>query len=58
MAKVRYRSKLAPANLEIIDDDNIKVIFDEPQKSITKGQSVVFYDSDICLGGGIIKETI
>lgn len=55
MAKVRYRSKEAKASIEYIDEFNVKVIFDEPQKSITKGQSVVFYDGNVCLGGGIIK---
>lgn len=55
MAKIRYRAKEASANLEILDNNDIKVIFDEPQRSITKGQSVVFYENDVCLGGGIIK---
>lgn len=54
MAKVRYRAHEAIANIEWAGND-VKVIFDEPQRSITKGQSVVFYENDICLGGGIIK---
>lgn len=54
-AKIRYRAKEALATIEEINKDEIKVIFDEPQRSITKGQSVVFYDNDVCLGGGIIK---
>ena len=55
-AKIRYRSNCAPCTIEKINDNEIKVIFDEKQKSITKGQSVVLYDNDICIGGGIIKE--
>jgi tRNA-specific 2-thiouridylase len=54
LAKIRYRAKAELASLNKIDDDTYEVIFDNPVKSITKGQSVVFYDNDICLGGGII----
>lgn len=53
-AKIRFRSKKAKAHLKKIDNGNIKVIFEEPQRAITKGQSVVFYDEDVMLGGGII----
>lgn len=35
-------------------DDKIKVVFDKPQRAITKGQSVVLYDGDIVVGGGTI----
>lgn len=56
MAKVRYRSKEAEAKIIRCDIDKIKVIFTEAQRSITKGQSVVFYENNICLGGGIISE--
>ena len=52
-AKVRYRAKPAEAVLSI--ENNIaKVMFKEPQRAITKGQSVVFYINDIVLGGGKI----
>lgn len=56
LAKVRYRAKEAKAKLIWHDIDKVEVVFDEPQRSITKGQSVVFYENDICLGGGIISE--
>jgi tRNA-specific 2-thiouridylase len=36
-------------------DDEVRVIFDEPQRSITPGQAVVFYDGDVVVGGGWIK---
>lgn len=55
MAKVRYRAKEAKAILEIKENDEAKLIFEEPQRAITPGQSVVFYIDDIVLGGGKIK---
>ena len=54
-AKVRYRAKEAKAILEVDREKNIaKVIFEEEQRAITPGQSVVFYINDIVLGGGKI----
>ncbi len=54
-AKIRYRHKEQPATVKVIDDDHVLVTFDEPQRAITPGQSVVFYDGDVVLGGGIIE---
>ena len=51
--KTRYSSKEAKGKI-IQDGSNIKVIFDEPQKAITPGQSAVFYIDDVLLGGGKI----
>jgi len=51
--KTRYSSKEVSATL-VIEENKIKVILDEPQKAITTGQSAVFYDGDIVLGGGKI----
>ena len=53
--KTRYSSKEAKAKI-IQEGTNIKVVFDEPQKAITPGQSAVFYVGDIVLGGGKIVE--
>lgn len=54
MAKVRYRAKPAKAILNVLSDGNANVRFDEPQRAITPGQSVVFYIDDVVLGGGKI----
>jgi tRNA-specific 2-thiouridylase len=54
-AKTRYRQPDQSCRIEPIGNDRCKVIFDEPQRAITPGQSVVFYDGEVCLGGGIIE---
>ena len=54
-AKIRYNQKEQPATVIQIDENRIEVVFDEPQRAITKGQSVVLYDGDIIVGGGIIE---
>jgi tRNA-specific 2-thiouridylase len=53
--QVRYRSPASPANVIPLEDNRIKIVFDEPQFSITPGQAAVFYDGDMVLGGGIIE---
>jgi tRNA-uridine 2-sulfurtransferase len=53
--KIRYKSTPAPAWVEPIGDDQIRVIFDEPLRDITPGQGAVVYNDDICLGGGRIE---
>ena len=55
-AKIRYKSQEASATIIPIDDDRVKVVFDEDQNAITAGQSVVFYDGDLVVGGGIIEK--
>jgi tRNA-specific 2-thiouridylase len=53
-AKTRYRQADAPCTLERVLESEIKVDFATPQRAVTPGQSVVFYDRDACLGGGVI----
>lgn len=54
-AKIRYRAKPAKATILVEDSQNVKVIFEVPQRAITKGQAIVFYDDEgIVLGGGKI----
>lgn len=54
MARARYNTKESPARVFLTDDGRIEVEFDESQRAITAGQSVVLYDGDIVLGGGRI----
>ncbi|MBR2381399.1 MAG: tRNA 2-thiouridine(34) synthase MnmA [Clostridia bacterium] len=54
-AKIRYNQKEQPATVEQIGKDLIKVTFDEQQRAITRGQSVVLYEGDTVVGGGIIN---
>jgi tRNA-specific 2-thiouridylase len=53
-AKTRYRQADAPCTLTRARDSEIKVDFPAPQWAVTPGQSVVLYDGEVCLGGGII----
>jgi tRNA-specific 2-thiouridylase len=56
-AKIRHRHEPAPAVLENAPKGEVRVTFDEPQRAITPGQAVVFYDGDLVVGGGWIAET-
>ena len=53
-AKIRYRMEEQPCLVERTGPTTAKITFDEPQRAITPGQSAVFYDGEIVLGGGII----
>lgn len=53
-AQVRYRQHPVPCRVEA-DGDGVRVRLDTPQRAVTPGQSVVFYDGPVCLGGGIIE---
>ena len=53
-ARIRYRHVEQPATVTVLGD-TVEIEFDEPQRAATSGQSVVLYDGDIVLGGGIIK---
>jgi tRNA-specific 2-thiouridylase len=54
-AKIRYRQPEQPCTVTL-EGERVRVKFDRPQRAMTQRQSVVFYDGDVCLGGGIIEE--
>ncbi len=54
-AKLRYRQQDQACTLERLDEQGMVVRFDQPQRAATPGQSLVLYDGDECLGGGIIE---
>lgn len=54
-AKIRYNMQPQPATVEQIAPDRMRVTFDTPQRAITPGQSVVLYDDEYVVGGGIIR---
>jgi tRNA-specific 2-thiouridylase len=56
--RIRYRATEVAATLIPASDDQVQVLFDEPQRSVTPGQAAVFYDGDVLLGGGTIHRAL
>ena len=56
-AKTRYRQPDQPCTVTVLDNQHCEVVFDNPQRAITPGQSVVFYNNECCLGGGVIERS-
>lgn len=57
-AKTRYRQSEEFCTVTPLADGSVRVVFDTPLRAITPGQSIVFYDGDYVLGGGVIKEAL
>jgi tRNA-specific 2-thiouridylase len=53
-ARIRYRAELVPAVVHPEPGDRAQVVFDEPQRAVTPGQAVVFYEGEYVVGGGTI----
>jgi tRNA-specific 2-thiouridylase len=54
-ARIRHSHRPAPATVRASGPDEAEVVFDEPQRAITPGQSVVWYQGDLVVGGGVIR---
>ena len=57
-AKTRYSQRECATTVIALDENTVRVEFDEPQRAITAGQAVVFYDGEICLGGATILQSL
>jgi tRNA-specific 2-thiouridylase len=56
--KIRYRADAVPAEIRQLADNAVEVRFTAPQRAVTPGQACVFYDGNLCLGGGFIQEAV
>jgi tRNA-specific 2-thiouridylase len=54
-ARIRHRHQDQPCTVELTGADGCVVEFEQPQRAVTPGQSVVFYDGETCLGGAVIE---
>ncbi len=57
-AKVRYRQEDQQCIISMIGPNFSRIVFDEPQWAVTPGQSIVFYNEEVCIGGGIIRAAL
>lgn len=57
-ARIRYNARDVKGRLTVLESGKSRLVFDEPQKSVTPGQSVVLYEGDTVLGGGVIETSL
>lgn len=57
-ARIRHQQPVQACTVFRDEDESCRVIFDKPQRAIAPGQSVVFYDGDVCLGGAVIESAL
>ena len=56
-AKVRYQAEKAPVTIYPVADNKVRLMFDSPQRAVTPGQAVVFYDGNTVIGGGTVVKS-
>ena len=56
-AKIRHSHQPAAATVRALGGDTAEVVFDAPQRAVSPGQSVVFYEGDVVIGGGVISRS-
>ena len=57
-ARIRYRMAEQPCTVEQTGEDTVRLAFERPQRAVTPGQSVVFYDGDVVVGGAVIERSM
>lgn len=57
-AKFRYRQKDSRVHVTLLEDGKVRVDFEQEERAVTPGQAVVFYQDEVCLGGGTIDEVL
>ncbi len=54
--RIRHRQPLQSCHAEFLNGNRVRVIFDDPQRAVTPGQSIVFYQKEVVIGGGVIED--
>jgi len=57
LARIRHRQPLQACEIQMLQSGRYLITFSSPQRAVTPGQSIVFYQKDLCLGGGIIESS-
>ena len=57
-AKLRYRHPEQPVSVTVLDNGEVRLLFDEPQRAPALGQALVLYDGGTVVGGGVLFSTV